>query len=426
MWMECAGSLAMPENQAEGQSSSYADDGTASHTLAAWALTTGKDCADYPDATIQVGEAHYDIDEERIERIQSYVDDVRREALGGLLFTEYRVDLSKYLGMAPCWHCGGSGCPKCDGTGEESQGGTSDAVIIQPRKELLVIDDLKDGAGEKIYARVFNDDGTWKINHQLGLYGLGVLEDILLLGHKITRVILRIHQQKLNHIDEVEVTPEALFEFGRLAAEAAENCGLAMTLPVAQLDANGYLNPGEKTCRWCAAKVRCPAYTREVERITRMSFEDESEPVIPDSTEHLSRAYAKLDMVEQWVRAVKSQTWNAVNEGKEVLGKDGLPMKFVEGKQGNRKWGDETEAEAALVGQLGDNAYQPRKILTAPAADKLLNKKLTKHLWKDIFEPLITRAKGSMQLVLGSDPRPALGAGGAAHASEFDDEIGVE
>lgn len=155
-----------------------------------------------------------------------------------------------------------------------------------------------------------------------------------------------------------------------------------------------------------------------------MNFDDESEPVVPESTEHLSRAYKKVAMVEAWVKAVKSGVWNGVAAGKEIIGPDGQPLKFVQGPQGNRKWEDELAAEAALTGQLADKAYQPSKLITAPAAAKLLDKKATKQIWKDVFEPLIHRPKGGPVLALGSDKRPVFG-GTTAESSEFDEEIGV-
>jgi len=109
----------------------------------------------------------------------------------------------------------------------------------------------------------------------------------------------------------------------------------------------------------------------------------------------------------------------------EVIGPDDKPYKFVEGKEGARKWENDEVAEAALLGQLGpDKAYAPRKILTAPAAAKLLDKKATKQLWADGFAPLIVKAKGQPFLVQGSDPRPPFS--GAAGADEFTDNISGE
>lgn len=441
MWMECAGALAIPENQQDGGSSSYADDGTASHTLASWCLETGKDCTDYPHESIRVGGVDYAIDEDRQTRVQIYVDDVRRSAMGGILWAEHRVDLSKYLGMAVCETCQGhrlvegKTCPTCDGDGEVPQGGTSDAVIILPEAETLIVGDLKDGAGEVVYASYIHQggigDGLRLPNHQTGLYALGVLEDVLLLGHKITRVILRIYQPRLNHMDEFEMSAEDLLgDFASRAVMAANAAGEAMVAssdPV-KLDEMGLLNPGLKTCRWCRAVARCPARQRQVVEETRHDFDDENPAPVPESTEHLSKAFKALPMIEQWVRAVKSALWKAVNEGKAVLGPDGLPLKFVEGKAGNRAWDPEKllsgDVEAMLAGQLGPKAYEPQKPITAPAAAKLLDRKATKALWKEQFEPMIRRARGGPQLALGSDTRPVYGK---ASASDFENEdIGVE
>lgn len=439
MWMECAGSLAMPENQVEGGSSKYADDGTVSHTIAAWALETGKDCREFPSAVIRVNGADYPIDEERIDRVQSYVDDIRRDALGGILWAEHRVDLSRYLGMAVCETCKGKGtrvtdeaktwvCPTCGGDGEVPQGGTSDAVIILPNREMVIVSDFKDGAGEKVYASYFMPDGvTRRINHQTGLYALGVLEDVLLLGHQITKVIARIYQPRLNHIDEFEISvADLLGEFAIRVVEAATKAGYAMVASPGELDAEGYLAPGTKTCRWCAAKARCPALRRFVAEETRADFDDESViPAVPESTDHLAKAYKILPLIEQWVKATRAAIWKNVDAGNAVLGPDGLPLKLVEGKQGDRKWADDLAAEAALLGQLAENAYKPREVISAPAAAKLLDRKKTKALWRDVFEPLIKRAKGAPTLALGSDTRPVYGSR-AADSEEFNDEIGVD
>jgi hypothetical protein len=209
---------------------------------------------------------------------------------------------------------------------------------------------------------------------------------------------------------------------------AAEASGAAMILPAEKLDELGQLRPNVKTCRWCAAVARCPARQRQVVEETRHDFEDESEAPVPQSTEHLAKAFKALPLIEQWVRATKSAIWKAVQEGRDVLGPDGKPLKFVEGKEGNRAWKPEDllagTIEGLLVGQLGEKAYEPRKPITAPAAKKILDKKATKALWKEVFEPLIKRAKGAPTLALGSDSRPAYGK---ADANDFENEdIGVE
>lgn len=446
MWMGCPGALAMPENQSEEKSSEFADDGTVSHSLAAWTLDDPlRNCVDYPINHISLNGKRYEIDEERIARVQSYVDDVRRSAMGGILWAEHRVDLSRYLGMAVCPTCKGDReigddggtphtCPTCQGDGEVPQGGTSDAVIILPQTETLIVGDLKDGAGEKVYASYIHKggigDGLRFPNEQTALYGLGVLEDVLLLGYKIKRVILRIYQPRLNHVDEFETTAEALLgEFAERVTIAKDLVSEALTLPVSALDQEGLLKPANKTCRWCRAAARCPARRRHVQETTRHEFGSEEPPVVPESLEHLAEAFAALPLIEQWVRETKAAIRKNVQAGKEVLGTDGQPLKFVEGKAGDRAWDPEKllsgEVEGVLAGQLGPKAYEPQQPITAPAAAKLLDKKATKAVWKAIFEPMIKRARGAPQLALGSDPRPTYG--GPAQANEFaNEDIGVE
>lgn len=444
MWMECPGSMAFTANQVDGDSSNFADNGTASHTLAAWALQSGKDCDFWLGKKIIVNGTSYDVDEERVGFVQTYVDDVRRSAMGGLLWTEYRVDLSKYLGMAVCPKCKGVGkvpvgnavmlnCPECHGKGEIPQGGTSDAVIILPKQETLIVGDLKYGVGERVYASYYAEDGKTKlINHQLGLYALGVLEDVLLLGHNITRVLVRIYQPRLNILDEFEVEADWLLNtFGAKAILAVETCGDAMVLSETDPQLENYLIPSDKTCRWCRVKAKCPALRRYVAEQTRMSFEDETPPEVSESTEHLSVAFKAMPLIDQWVKATKAAIWNGVVKGDDITGPDGKSLKLVAGKEGASAWVPEAllsgQVEALLVGQLADKAYKPPAPITAPEAKKLLNKKATKKLWEEIFAPMIKRANAGPMIALGSDTRPVYGERVAALADEFaNEEIGVE
>ncbi len=131
-WMACPGSMAFPENRKPGESNDYADDGTASHELAAMALRKKQSALHFMDMEISINGKTYVFDYERCERIQSYLDDVRRRAATGHLLVEQRVDLSGFLGAG--------------------QGGTADACIALPEHRLGIVEDLKDGSGEQVYA----------------------------------------------------------------------------------------------------------------------------------------------------------------------------------------------------------------------------------------------------------------------------------
>src|SRR6202795_5157042 len=394
-WIACPGSMAFPENQEQGGSSTFADDGTASHEWAALCLTNGQDpsfCGEDPAPECFLGEAKeingesYVMDETRASFCQIYLDDVRRRAIGGSLFVEYKVDLFNYLG--------------------KGQGGTADAVIDQPGTKTLTIEDLKYGTGEKVYA---------ENNPQLLLYALGMLADVELMGHSVEEVTLVICQPRLGHIDEWTLSVADLLMFALTARSAVRHALEGYTI------AKGTgLNPGVKQCRWCRAKAKCPALTKYVTDSVRCDFEtiEALPPTAPRDTAKLSAAYIAVPLIEDWCRAVRSELGKLGTDGEKVIGPDGKPYKLVEGKGGSRAWTDAQAAEALLVGQLGPKADPPQKATTRPEAAKLLDTKKTKALWQDVFEPLIKKAPGKPVLALGSDERPPYS--GAADANDFE------
>ena len=397
-WIACPGSQAFVENQEQSGSSSFADDGTASHEWAALCLSCGLDpsfCGEDADAECFLGEsklingALYVMDETRASFVQVYLDDVRRRAMGGTLFVEYKVDLSNYLG--------------------EGQGGTADAVIYQPSTKTLTIEDLKYGTGERVDA---------KDNPQLMLYALGMLADIRLMGYEVEHVTLVVCQPRLGHIDEWTIrVDKELTAFGEQAYVSMIDAKNAMAAP----NIKPYLNPGDKQCRWCRAKHKCPALTKYVTDSVRCDFETIAAipPTAPRDTAKLATAYTAVPLIEDWCRAVRSELGKLVAEGAEVIGPDDKPYKMVEGKSAGRAWTDKDAAEALLVGQLGPKAYKPQEVITAPVAAKLLDKKATKNLWQDMFEPLIKKAPGKPVVALGSDERPPYS--GAAMANDFEE-----
>jgi Protein of unknown function (DUF2800) len=382
-WIACPGSMAFPENQAQdGSSSIYADDGTASHYWAGLCLENGKDALFYLGVCIEVNAHVFTMDEYRAEFVQTYLDDVRRRAIGGKLFVEYKIDLSDLLG--------------------EGQGGTMDAGIILG--DRLIGEDLKYGTGEKVDAAVGG-----KINPQLGLYLLGLLRDAQLLGHEIKTVTGVICQPRLGHIDEHTISVAELEEFGRIAAASIGRTELT---------------PGEKQCRWCRAKAVCPALAAVVMGETRLDFDDETGVASvtnpPAAGVDLAKKYQVVPLVKQWCDAIETEMAKRVAEGQQIIGPDGKFYKFVEGREGHRSWDKSQlkQIEEALVGQLGPKAYAPQAILTAPAAAKLLDKAKTAATW-EVFKGYITRGTGKPMLVIGSDPRPGVTA---ALASDFEEQ----
>lgn len=72
-WITCPGSVALCRNLPDS-SSSYADEGTAAHDLAAKCLESGKDAAEFIGETVDKG---FVVDSTMAGYVQQYVDFVR-------------------------------------------------------------------------------------------------------------------------------------------------------------------------------------------------------------------------------------------------------------------------------------------------------------------------------------------------------------
>ena len=113
-WMTCPGSIALCRD-IPNPSSIYADDGTASHTVASRALTYKKDAAFFIGEEIQAGDRVFTVDAERAGFVQLYLDEVRSRVGDGLLLFEQQVAFSEAIGVP-------------------GQFGTSDAIKVTPHR----------------------------------------------------------------------------------------------------------------------------------------------------------------------------------------------------------------------------------------------------------------------------------------------------
>lgn len=425
-WIPCPGSMVYSENTAEYDAGNYADEGTAAHKLAAILLKSksGMKAEDWIGKIIKGGKREFEITEEFAMHVQTYVDDIERRAMGGYLMVEQRVTLDGVDGF------------------DESNYGTSDAIIAiesDADRGLAygVVEDLKFGMGEKVYAWEYAlSDSPFKMvkyldstesaevvpNYQLMMYALAALADIALLVDNISGMWIVINQPRIGNVSELWVPIAVLERFALFAAEAYKKARLAKSLGRANVEreAHNYLKAGEKQCRWCRV-ADCKARDAKVSEEASADFDvvAAQPPLPPTDVKRLAKAMAAIPFILDWVRAVQAKTHELVAAGTEVPGPDGKPYKFVEGKLGAREWSDEIKAEGALTGVLGEEAYQPRRILTASDAAKKLDKKKTKATWDDVFVPLIERKAGKPMLVMGSDPRPPFS--GASDSDEFED-----
>lgn len=369
-------------------SSSFADEGTAAHQVAEWALNSETKQADqFLGSQTDVGIFP---DQDMCDFVQKYVDDVMSyvdpDNTHNMLYVEQKVDFSEAIGV------------------EESYG-TADAVIVADNGKELQVHDLKFGKGVRVDAEE---------NTQLALYALGALNKFGFLG-SFERIRLVIHQPRLNHLSEWELTVNNLLTFGCIAKTQAERVVGYLNMPKEEDIPMTALDPSESACRWCKAKATCQALRQYVSKTVADDFEvldggvEQAEEKIQlrvDSVEHLSdtalsKARMNSDLVMAWCKAIEAETYNRLEKGEQVDG-----FKMVQGRQGNRSYADKDEAET-LLKQMRipqDTMYKktlatPTQMVKALAGNPRKLKKL---------EAIIVRPEGKPTVVPVSDKRPAL------------------
>jgi hypothetical protein len=353
-WLHCAGKISA-EAGIPDTTSEFAAEGTDGHELADICLTQKRTTRTFIGQTPLINKERV-IDQDMADYIQTYVSYIN--GLGGNQEYEQEVSYDD-------WVPGGFG--------------TADVIIVKD-KTLFVID-LKYGKGIKVDAEE---------NPQGMLYALGALSERDTF-QKFDKVIVVIHQPRLNHVSEWETTPEHIYEFAAYAKERA----------VLTLTDNPERTPGEKQCQWCRAKATCPALQTQTEHALMVEFEDLSTTPLKEpaqlTDQDLSFILNHKVMIEKWLKSVEQHVVGKIESGHGFPG-----FKMVEGRS-NRKWADENEAEKMLVKLLGKDKAYKKKLLTAPAAEKALGKEK-----KAEIKDLIVKPEGKPVLVPEEDKRPPM------------------
>lgn len=390
----CPGSLAMQDFMGKRETpSEYAAEGTAAHQLGQWCLESGKDCEAFRGRIIEADGFKFEVGDEMIEHVQTYVDNVRQYADGNPVMAEVRVCHAPYLGVA-----------------DHLAWGTSDAIVIADSE--IQVHDLKYGKGVPV---------SPEENEQAIAYALGALravEDILGDVDGIERVRVVIHQPRAVKAPlEWDVTVKALLETyaPRLAESEQEAQRLYRHMEIdMRIDTDVSLVPGEEQCRFCRAKAECPSLRRKVAAEVAGDFKalDDPEPLtdetigeevrLPGEENLLLAAHLQsVPLIRQWCDAIEKAAEAALHRGEAVPG-----FKLVEGKRGNRKWSSEQEVEDLFKSmRLKQDEMYKFTLITPTVAEKLL--KETPKRWAKV-QALITQSEGSPTVAPVSDKRPAL------------------
>lgn len=428
--MLCIGKIAM-EHGLPDSSSTFADEGTCAHFLAAVCLTEGHNASDYlndvvalwrHDDTGEEGEGFAsdkpkeaftyhseDIDAEFAGHVQVYLDVIRDYALGGPIMAEQKLSIA-------------------DITGEGGATGTSDAVILLPDLREIVVADLKFGMGVQVSA---------ENNPQLMAYALSAYHEYGAVA-EFDKVRLVISQPRISTApSEWACSIEDLIAFGERVKERAKAAFTALEFRSNWVnetaDKLAYLTPGEKQCKWCKAAraAICKKLDASVSEAIGADFEDLTVETMEAHSRSLTdpvligEKLRAVPMLEIWAAGVRAAAERELMDAKndpEFIEKMGF--KIVQGKRGNSAWQNEEKAEMWLRRKMGAaNCYKPKKLISPTEARKAFEKES-----KDLkaVDKMIVQADGKPSVAPLSDKREPLVFEVVADEFENLDEENVE
>ena len=453
-WMACPGKIAM-ERGLKNESSSFADEGSAAHFLAAECLTKNlnpfdfrgryivcwekegdKDGQCWSEESVPYGakeRSRWEVSSDMAENMSLYCDRVREIAKGHTLLVEQRVEFGPLIGL-------------------EGAFGTSDVIVIAKDGSWIEIDDLKYGF-KAVYATN---------NPQMQLYTLGVLNDFehLIDASKLREIRMRILQPRIHNFSDWATDLNGISEFADRAQQAIELSEEAIaTWPAAKMSESGinywydkYLNPTAKGCEWCLAKADCPALLKAnlvevahllpatvdglpeyfddqmpvdavVEQLPPETLIEEGMKRIPHiSFAELERLYKAIPMMETWIEAVQARMFHDMMQGYKAGG-----YKLVKGKAGHRKWADKQVVEtlAKDTMRLKTDELYDKEIKSPTALEKVL--KTRPRLWKKL-ESHIVRSEAKISVAPMDDKRESLDPYNEKLNAlpEYDEEVSVK
>jgi hypothetical protein len=371
-WGNCPGSVVLSDGIPK-TTSRYAKEGTAAHQLLEDCLGDNTDAEDAIGREYEVEGEVLTVAQEMADAVNSAIDIVKSYCdEGALLQAEQTVPLAFM-------------------TGEEDAEGTCDVAVIAEKGTHLYICDFKYGKGVQVYASekievVPDADGDPvelppKPNGQLAMYGLGWLQRHGFLYEDVEKVTLVVIQPRIEWHDEFTLPIDQLRAVEEVGRDASGRVALTRQahLEGAMLD----LNPGEKQCKFCAAKAFCPALkdavTQSLTTIAAPSdpaaFEDLSLPKKAASlkvdesatNEQLAEIMRAWPLIEDFGKAVRAEVERRLFAGQDVPG-----FYIGVGRKGNRAWKDDEAAikELTKSGRLKMADALQRKPISPTTAEK--------------------------------------------------------
>ena len=289
--INCPGSYSLSQQAMDGRlvsagvgkPSYYAAAGTVAHSLAEAALSSPNyDLWGHEGSVVEVEGHSIPVNQDLLAIVETYV----QWAQGQILMADWsevevRVDLMPYWGDDP----DALDYPPV------SIFGTADLLAYHRKQQLLVVGDLKSGAGVSVSAYE---------NPQLFAYAAGALHA---MPGPVRRVRMAIVQPASGDTEDKYVK-----EFEVTALDVEMWVGETLKPAIAKaLSPGAAVNPGP-WCQFCAAKAICPALYSRARASAKMDFGGDT-PVDPVSLDpaQMAEVLNEAHLVAIWQDAVKAE-----------------------------------------------------------------------------------------------------------------------
>lgn len=357
-WINCPGSV----NATRGvhdPSSEFAAEGNFAHDIAEMAREQNKPAKEFIGYAANVDGFDFECDAEMARHIQYFIDYVNQ--------FECEENLNEQKVEYDAWVDGGFG--------------TLDAGLLTD--DIWIVADLKYGTGIKVFA---------ENNTQLKMYALGLYQKYCDL-YECNGFKLCIVQPRLDHIDEWEISLDELIVWADEVLEPAADEAMSDT---ARFKAGPWC-----TNYFCKIRSTCKTRADAIKQGLLDEIEDIRDPNEMDNDE-LGEAFAVAELAMSWASDVKAIVEKKVLAGEEIIGKDGLPMKMVAGRN-VRAWRDQVAAEKAMRNYKVRVGDMWKRTFISPAQAEKLSSIGKGH---PILEKHVVTTQGKPTLVYGSDSRP--------------------
>ena len=147
----------------------------------------------------------------------------------------------------------------------------------------------------------------------------------------------------------------------------------------------------------------CPALKAEIsDAIGGIATPADFADLAVAEEDDVSRAMARVELVEQWCKAIRAEVERRLFAGQPVSG-----FKLVEGRRGNRAWSNEAAVEKLFKSfRFKKEEMYDLKLISPTKAEKLLKTK-NPGRWEKV-DALTSRGDGKPSVAPATDRRPAL------------------